>query len=152
MYLYVHIFSINANMLVRWVCGHFSSFNLMFSIYVSEQGSDKGHLAVAISRHLFSLLALLSLGECSFALIVDGESFCAVALQYDYDCISSCHYYLLFFASTFAPQPWQLYNNLHIEFNLRQMHFKYNSMSQFIAALCHALLLIWSVDHGYWLN
>lgn len=95
----------------------------------------RGHLVVECTRHFLSLLALLSLGECSFALIVDGESFCAVALHYDYDCISSCHYYLLFFASTFAPQPWQLYNFLHIEFNLRQMHFKYNSMSLFIATL-----------------
>jgi len=35
-------------------------------------------------------------------LILDGKTFCAVALHHDYDCISSCHYYLLFLASTFA--------------------------------------------------
>lgn len=96
---------------------------------------DKGYLLVENSQLLFPLLAFLSLDECSFALIVDGESFCAVALHYDYDCISSCHYYLLFFASTFAPQPWQLYNFLYIEFNFCQMHFKYNSISFFIAAM-----------------
>lgn len=36
-----------------------------------------------------------------------------VALCHDYDCISSCHYYLLFFASTFAPPAFSFVLFLH---------------------------------------
>jgi len=43
---------------------------------------------------------------------------CAVALCHDYDCISSCHYYLLFFASTLPLQRSHLSYFFFLGFNL----------------------------------
>lgn len=50
-------------------------------------------LLLLLLQILLWLVAATAVVRCSLLM---AKVFCAVALQHDYDCISSCHYYLLF--------------------------------------------------------